>query len=65
MSKRFQGAGRVASDLVRDFVGLSAVASISYGAWLIYVPAGFIVAGVLALIGVIISGLGKSRATGG
>lgn len=39
--------------LLRDMVGLSAVALIAYGAWLILPAAGFIVAGVLLLAGVI------------
>lgn len=34
---------------VRDTSGVAAVASISYGAWLIYPPAGFIVGGLLVL----------------
>lgn len=38
---------------LRDAVGLAAVASISYGAWLVYEPAGFIVAGLIVLLGVI------------
>jgi len=33
--------------LLRDLTGLAGMASISYGAWLTYPPAGFIVAGVL------------------
>lgn len=40
--------------LLRDLVGIFAVGLISYGAWQIYPPAGFITAGVLALIGVIL-----------
>lgn len=41
--------------IARDLVGLAGVGSISYGAWLIYAPAGFIVAGFLALAGVIVA----------
>ena len=52
-------------DLLRDVAGLIAVASISYGAWLVYEPAGYIVAGVLILVGVIMNSFGKTRATGG
>lgn len=37
----------------RDAAGLLAVASISYGAWLVYPPAGFIVGGALVLAGVV------------
>lgn len=42
----------------RDVAGVLAVASISYGAWLIYQPAGFIAAGVLVLAGVIAAARG-------
>lgn len=38
-----------------DVAGLAGSASISYGAWLIYRPAGFIVAGVLLLTGSILA----------
>jgi hypothetical protein len=40
--------------IVRDLVGLLAVASMSYGAWLVYEPAGFITGGALVLAGVIV-----------
>lgn len=46
---------RMLPDLIRDAAGLAAVGSISYGAWLIYEPAGFIVGGILVLAGVIVS----------
>ena len=48
--------------LLRDLVGLAAVASIAYGAWLIYPPAGFIVGGVLLLAGVIMSVIASGAA---
>jgi hypothetical protein len=38
--------------LVRDVAGLAAIASISYGAWLTFPPAGFIVGGLILLAGV-------------
>lgn len=44
--------------LARDAVGVSAVASISYGAWLIYPPAGFVVGGLIILAGVIAAARG-------
>ncbi|MDX0897443.1 hypothetical protein GOD90_10615 [Sinorhizobium medicae] len=44
--------------IARDAVGVSAVASIAYGAWLIYPPAGFIVGGLLILAGVIAAARG-------
>lgn len=40
--------------VVRDLIGIMAVASMSYGAWLIYEPAGFIVGGALVLSGVVV-----------
>ncbi|EJB02893.1 hypothetical protein Rleg9DRAFT_1707 [Rhizobium leguminosarum bv. trifolii WSM597] len=36
--------------LVRDAVGLLGAAAIAYGSWLVYVPAGYIVAGVLLIL---------------
>lgn len=39
---------------LRDGVGLAAVASISYGSWLAWEPAGYIVGGSLVLIGVLL-----------
>lgn len=45
---------RVAPVLFRDAAGIAATGLISYGAWLIYPPAGFISAGVLILAGVIL-----------
>lgn len=38
-----------------DVAGLAGCASISYGAWLIYRPAGFIVAGILLLAGSVLA----------
>lgn len=38
---------------VRDAAGLAGAASVSYGAWLIYEPAGFIVGGLLVLVAVV------------
>ena len=42
--------------IVRDLVGLSGAASIAYGTWVIYRPAGFIVGGMLAVIGAYLAG---------
>ncbi len=44
----------------RDAAGLLAVASISYGAWRIYEPAGFIVGGLLVLAGVLALSRGQT-----
>lgn len=40
-------------------VGLAGAALISFGAWQIYAPAGFIAAGVLLLAGVLFSARGE------
>jgi hypothetical protein len=37
------------SDLLADSIGLLGAGLLSYGAWLVYAPAGFIVGGVLLL----------------
>jgi hypothetical protein len=56
--------GRAASASVRgwtpDALALGGVASMSYGSWLVYAPAGFIVAGVFLLA----SGLLSARRAG-
>ena len=44
-------------DLLRELAGIAAVGLIAYGAWLIYEPAGFIVGGILLLIGAILLGM--------
>jgi len=38
---------------LRDLAGLLAIASISYGAWLIYEPAGYVAAGTIVLAAVL------------
>lgn len=50
----FPSAATVAV-LARDAVGVSAVASIAFGSWMIYPPAGFIVGGLLILAGVLLN----------
>lgn len=40
----------IAPVLLWDGAGLAGAALIAYGAWLIYVPAGFIVGGLMLLI---------------
>lgn len=46
------------SVLARDIAGLGAIVAIAYGAWMIYVPAGFITGGILLLAMVILSAAG-------
>ena len=53
----------VVPGLVRDLAGLCGVGLVSYGAWLIYPPAGFITGGILLIIGTLLISLG-SRAAG-
>ena len=50
-------AGGVFLDLLRELAGIAAVGLIAYGVWRIYEPAGFIVGGVLLLIGAILLGM--------
>ena len=45
--------------LVRDLAGLCGVGLVSYGAWLIYTPAGFITAGILLIVGALLISLGS------
>ena len=50
------------ADMIRDAAGLCGVAAISYGSWLVYEPAGFIVGGAIVLCVVLVSSFGQSRA---
>ncbi|RWO20673.1 hypothetical protein [Mesorhizobium sp.] len=43
----------VAQVALRDISGIAAAASIAYGSWLVYQPAGFIVGGFIVLSGVV------------
>ena len=49
-------AGRKIPALLTDLAGFVGAASIAYGAWLIYPPAGFLVAGVLLVAGAMFFG---------
>lgn len=48
--------------LLRDFAGLSGVGLVSYGAWLVYPPAGFLVGGSLMIAGALLLALGSRSA---
>ena len=48
--------------LMRDVVGLGGVGLVSYGAWMIYPPAGFITAGILLIVGTLLLALGNRAA---
>ena len=54
---------RMVPGLVRDLAGLCGVGLVSYGAWLIYPPAGFIVGGSLLIVGALLAAVGN-RAMG-
>jgi hypothetical protein len=55
-------SGRAVPVVIRDGIGLCAVGLISYGAWQMTAPAGFITAGVLLLAGVILVSTKKPKA---
>lgn len=48
--------------LMRDVAGLCGVGLVSYGAWMIYPPAGFITAGILLIVGTLMIALGNRAA---
>ncbi len=48
--------------LIRDVAGLGGVGLVSYGAWIIYPPAGFITAGILLIVGTLMIALGNRAA---
>ena len=43
--------GKRGPTLARDLVGLTGAGSVSFGAWMIYPPAGFIVGGLMLMTG--------------
>lgn len=47
-----EALGSIAGEAVRDGIGICGAASITYGAWLIYPPAGFVVGGLMLLAGI-------------
>ncbi len=48
--------------LVRDLAGLCGVGLVSYGAWMVYPPAGFIAGGFLLIVGALLIALGNRAA---
>lgn len=54
----------IAPTLFLDLVGLIGVGLIAYGSWLVYEPAGFIVAGVLLVIAVILVSVKPKQGAG-
>ena len=67
MMKLLAGAVRTIAGavpgLVRDLAGLCGVGLVSYGAWLVYPPAGFITGGLLLIIGALMVALGNRAAS--
>lgn len=53
-------AVRVFLAILPDTTAIAAVGLVSYGAWLVYHPAGFISAGTLLLAGVVLHGRGQA-----
>lgn len=53
----------VVPGLARDLAGLCGVGLVSYGAWLIYPPAGFITGGFLLIVGALLISLGSRAAS--
>lgn len=59
IGKMLTALGGVAPVLMLDATGLAGAGLISYGAWRVYEPAGFIVAGLLLLCGVALASRGR------
>lgn len=53
---------RIVPGLLRDLAGLCGVGLVSYGAWLVYPPAGFIICGSLMITGALLLALGNRSA---
>ena len=53
----------VVTGLARVLAGLCGVGLVSYGAWMIYPPAGFITAGLLLIVGTLLIALGNRAAS--
>ena len=49
LRKAFAAVLRRSPHAILDLMGFAGAGAIAYGAWLIYVPAGFLVGGVLAM----------------
>ncbi len=54
ISRGLRALAAAVPTVIRDLAGLAGVGLISYGAWLIYAPAGFITAGALLLVGAVL-----------
>lgn len=56
------GFVRAGVTIIFDLPGLAGVASITYGAWLIYEPAGFLVGGVMGVAWSALAALARRKA---
>lgn len=56
IARALSAVGRHMRDVVRDVTGLAGAGLVSYGAWMIYPPAGYIVAGILCMVIALLSG---------
>ena len=54
----FAWLGAILPTVLRDGAGLAGAGAVSYGAWLVYQPAGFIVGGLLLIVGAILASRG-------
>lgn len=61
LGKASTAAALAMPTVVRDLAGLAGAGGVSYGAWLIYEPAGFIVGGALLLAGAILAAAASKR----
>jgi len=61
ISTSCRAVGRAMPGVIADVAGIGGACLISYGAWLIYPPAGFITGGILTLAGVLLAS-SKARA---
>lgn len=50
-----RGVFAVVPVVIRDLAGLGGAGLVAYGAWLIYVPAGFIIGGVLLILAAVLA----------
>jgi hypothetical protein len=63
LRKALATAARLAPHVLVDGLGFAGAGAIAYGAWLIYVPAGFLVGGVLLMALSVLIGRKLERAT--
>lgn len=63
LSRAASAALRRAPHVIFDTVGFAGAGAIAYGAWLIYVPAGYLVGGALAMALSVLFGRRLSKAS--